>query len=466
MRLRLALIAILVVASAALAIGAAVRTTTSSPPATHLAEPTDTVVALASPAPTPVPPTAPAEPTPTDIPPTATSTPEATATAVPPTATPAPVRDLFVGPGGYATIGQALLVAAPGATIRIAAGVYHEQVEIAAPVTLVPADAGPVWIDANCQHLNGIRITAANVTVRGLGVMRSIDAGVLVDGQELGAAVANATLDRLTIQDFDCRDQGPEYRAGIAVWFAGPGQRLTANTIIRRVALTGGLTGGKSNGIWFKSNSNHPSGGGHVIAGNTIEGGYDGIGGEKEDDPHGSFDRDTIIEQNTVGDCFDDGIQVEGGTQNVHVRDNTIVRCASGLANAPNLTGPIYFERNTITDGRPGYYGVMQCFKIGDRGHGVAYYTGNHCILGPGADGWGQSNPGVNPIVARDNVIKVGRYIIEINAPIESGTSFDGNCLMTSDPTRYITWGGDRYDDLAAFRRATGQEARGMAQCP
>jgi hypothetical protein len=466
MRLRLALIAILLLASASLALGVAVRSATSSPPATQLAEPTATVVALASQEPTPVPPTATAAPPPTVAPPPPTPTAEATATAIPPTATPSPLLDLRVGPGGFATIGQALTVAAPGATIHIAAGVYHEQVEVATPVTLVPADSGPVWIDADCQRLYGIRISAANVTVRGLGVMQSIDAGVLVDGQELGAAVADATLDRLTIQDFDCRNQGPQYRAGIAVWYAGPGQQLTANTIIRRSALPGGLTGGKSNGIWFKSNSNHPSGGGHLIAGNTIEGGYDGIGGEKEDDPHGSFDRDTIIEQNTISDCFDDGIQVEGGTQNVHVRDNTIARCASGLANAPNLTGPIYFERNTITDGRPGYYNAVQCFKIGDRGHGVAYYTGNHCILGPGADGWGQSNPGVNPIIARDNVIEVGRYVIEINAPIESGTSFDGNCLITSDPTRYITWGGDRYDDLTAFRRATGQETSGTERCP
>lgn len=150
----------------------------------------------------------------------------------------------------------------------------------------------------------------------------------------------------------------------------------------------------------------------------------------------------------------------------MRVRDNTLVRCAIGIANAPNLTGPVYFERNTIGAGVPGRYGNVLCFKIGDRGTGVAYYTGNRCVLGPGATGWGQTNPVVNPIVARQNVIKVGRYVVEITSPIDPGTSFDGNCLMTSDPDRFIEWGAARYGDLAAFRAGSGQEGNGRGECP
>ena len=42
-----------------------------------------------------------------------------------------------------------------------------------------------------------------------------------------------------------------------------------------------------------------------------------------------------------------------------------------------------------------------------------------------------------------------------------AGSRFDGNCLYTTDPGRFVKWGGQTYGSLAAFRQATGQEASG-----
>ncbi|MPZ14495.1 MAG: hypothetical protein GEU73_08745 [Chloroflexi bacterium] len=381
---------------------------------------------------------------------------------IPPTTSVSPASEdhVVVGAGAYPSIGAAVAAAPAGATVRIRAGTYGEPVALTKRLTLEPYGDGPVWIDAGCVNENAVYVgegAASGSVVRGLGMKRSVDAAVLIQND----TVRDVTIDGNTIQDFDCRNQGPEYRAGVGVWYAGSGQRILNNTITRRIELPGGLTAGKSNCIWFKSSSDIPSGGGHYVAFNTIQGCYDGIGGEVEDDPRGGFDRDTTIERNTIRDCYDDGISAEGGTANVRVRDNLIERCAIGIANAPNLTGPIYFENNTILDGRPGAYGNVLCFKVGNAGSGVAYYTNNRCVLT--GDGWAQTNRGNNPIVARGNQINVTRYVIELTTSVAEGTTFDGNCLYTSDPGRFVTWGGVTYTTLDAFRSGAGQETSGSS---
>jgi hypothetical protein len=67
----------------------------------------------------------------------------------------------------------------------------------------------------------------------------------------------------------------------------------------------------------------------------------------------------------------------------------------------------------------------------------------------------------MNPIVARNNQINVTRYVIEIGPP-GAGTSFDGDCLWSSDTTRFVEYNNSRYLTIAAFRAATGNEASGV----
>ena len=82
-----------------------------------------------------------------------------------------------------------------------------------------------------------------------------------------------------------------------------------------------------------------------------------GIGGEPEDVSYGGLNRDSVVRRNVITDCSDDGIQVEGGVQNVLVSGNTVKRCLIGIAFAPALTGPadleltvdVYFPRTVLS---------------------------------------------------------------------------------------------------------------------
>lgn len=393
----------------------------------------------------------------------------------------AAVNEIIVGSGGYPTIPSALQAATNGAVIKIKAGVYTGKIMIDKSVTLEPYGDGDVWIDAGCVATypadndtgidNAIAISSSNVTIRGLKIRNSRDGAILVDGRQ-ASSVAYVTIDSNYIENFDCQSIGPQYRAGIAVWQANNGMVITNNTIVGKPGNSTYRGGG--NGIWFKSHSQDPSGGGHRISGNIIRGVYDGIGGEKEDDPRGSFDRDTIIENNTISYCYDDGIQTEGGTKNIHVRNNRIDHCAIGIANAPNLIGPIYFENNTITDSMPGFYGNMLCFKVGNYQpnlippsevgpeNGRAYYTGNSCTIT--GDGWGQTNAPVASIISRNNSLKTGRYVIEINSPAPGAVyDFDYDCLYTTDSTRFVEFPTGKWYSFKDFQTLGKQEANGIS---
>lgn len=321
-----------------------------------------------------------------------------------------------------------------------------------------PYGDGPVWIDGQCSRSAGVVVNtsaASGSLIQGLGIRNTTTYGVLIEN----LTTRNVQIDGNTIQNFDCDDSGPEFQAGVAGWYAGSGQRITNNTIQRRTS--GSLTGGKSDCIWFKSNNANPSGGGHYIGGNTLVGCWDGIGGETEGESRGSFDRNTTIENNLITDCEDDGIQVDGGNLNNIVRNNTILRCALGISSNPVLTGPLTIEGNTILEGRLGSYGNLACFKVGGGGSGLTYFTNNTCVLAaPVAVGWSQTNSNLAPIQARGNQINVTNYVAEFTSS-PGGTSFDLDCLYTTDPGRFVKWGGALYYSLNDVRQRLGWEVNG-----
>jgi hypothetical protein len=49
-----------------------------------------------------------------------------------------------------------------------------------------------------------------------------------------------------------------------------------------------------------------------------------------------------------VSHCWDDGLEVEGGSRNVRVWDNYITQYMMGIGNAPCSIGPLYFWRNVF----------------------------------------------------------------------------------------------------------------------
>jgi hypothetical protein len=361
---------------------------------------------------------------------------------------------------------SALVAAAPsGGTVLVPEGTYREQIEISKPLTLRPVDDGRVIIDGECKRDDGITIpTGSQINVERIEITNTIGAGVVIgNGPDDSPPAAHVTLDGLKISNFDCQKGAVNAQAGIAVWEAGCCMTLTNNTITYR---TDGDGHGRGDGIWFKSNTEKPSGGHHYIAGNTVSGGWDGIGGENEDDPHGTFDGDTVIENNTVSGCWDDGIQAEGGDANVYVRDNDVSACGAGIAFAAAITGPLFVDGNTIHDLSTGLYDNLFCFKVGHQGGGTVQLRDNVCRTD--GDGLSQTNGGISPIVSVGNCYQVSRYVMEIDDALPPGSSFDGDVMWTSDPGRFLKWGDVYYGSLGEFQAATGLEVHGSdsQDCP
>lgn len=420
-------------------------------------------------------------PTATDTPvPTSTNTPVPTETSIPvATNTSVPVSGIRVVPDEYTTISSALSGVPENTIIRVRAGTYLEEVTIGVnSVTITAYGDGPVWLDGECIRNSGAIIRASDSTISGIGIKKVNGAGIRVFDSGVGNPYARLTVENSTIQDFNCNDTAataPEQnQAGIASWFGGSGYRIVGNQIHYRVELPGVYSTygrGHGNGIWFKSTTARPNGGGHTITDNIITGGFDGIGGETESDPRGAFDRDTLIARNTIINCNDDGIQVEGGGQNVRVEDNTITNCGVGIALSNLKTGPAYFERNVINSNNAkllnsGVNDILACFKVGNDSTAMAYVTSNICDLdGTGysprlGDGFKQTNTGVARYTVRDNIFRVSRYVIELNV-VKPESTFDGDCFYTNDTTRFVNYMNTPYMSFDNFRLASGQEANG-----
>lgn len=74
----------------------------------------------------------------------------------------------------------------------------------------------------------------------------------------------------------------------------------------------------------------------------------DGIGGGGNGSFRGSPGPDSDIYGNLISHCWDDGLEVEGGSRNVRVWDNYITQCMMMIGNAPASIGPLYIWRNVV----------------------------------------------------------------------------------------------------------------------
>jgi hypothetical protein len=74
----------------------------------------------------------------------------------------------------------------------------------------------------------------------------------------------------------------------------------------------------------------------------------DGIGGGSNGSYRGAPGPDSDIYGNIVSHCWDDGLEIEGGSRNVRVWDNYITQCMMMIGNAPCSIGPLYIWRNVV----------------------------------------------------------------------------------------------------------------------
>ena len=374
----------------------------------------------------------------------------------------------------FRTVGRAAALVQPGSTVYIKAGTYREQVTASASgatnnyITFRNYGSDQVIVDGECSRGHGFHVTGSWITVQGLTVKRTVEASILIDGAD-APQPSNITISGMTLQDFDCTWSGQDpsswgqFRGGVAAWYPGPGIRVTNNSIRHR---TSGEVRGSADGIWFKSNDSNPSGGGHYIAGNTIIGGWDGIGGEEEGSAHGTFDRDTTVENNTIVGSADDCIQVEGGDTNVRVRNNDLSGCGIGIAFAAPMSGPLYIENNYIHDLVTGWYDAHVCYKVGTNGSSVAttYLTGNTCDVRGGSEANGIHQSGgdrMTPIVARGNAYRIDGYAFYVAD--NRGQDYDEDCFTKAYTItdNFAKWNNVYYQTFADFRAGSGLEANG-----
>ena len=257
-------------------------------------------------------------------------------------------------------------------------------------------DGRGATIDVRHKHDNCITIDASYVIVRGL-TLKGAGAADNTSRKPIGAVVITGGHD-VVIEDCDISDWGrlnPKTGFGYnyeSAIFSGCDtlQRL----IVQRSKLHDPTFDGSN---WYEPK--HPThsmgpqcitlfnaGGNHVIRYNEcwsdMEHMYnDIIGGGSNGSFRGSPGPDSDIYGNFVSHCWDDGLEVEGGSRNVRVWDNYITQSMMMIGNAAASIGPLYIWRNVCarsqwqpnTDG--GYF-----LKMGYAG-GEKWMTGHMYIF-------------------------------------------------------------------------------------
>ena len=100
---------------------------------------------------------------------------------------------LTVGDGGYATITDALSGAAPGDTILVESGTYHESLVITVPVTVTGVDTGgglPVIRATDGEAV--VALEARGVTIEGLVITGPVPCGIYVHADD--AVITGTTI--------------------------------------------------------------------------------------------------------------------------------------------------------------------------------------------------------------------------------------------------------------------------------
>ena len=291
-------------------------------------------------------------------------------------------------------------------------------------------DGRGATIDMHHRHDNCITIDASYVIIRGL-TLKGAGAADNPSSKPVGAVLITGGHD-IVIEGCDISDWGRlnpktgfgfNYESAILSYCASL-ERL----VIQRCKLHDPSFDGSN---WYEpkypTHSRGPqcislfnAGGNHVIRYNECWSDMehmfnDIIGGGSNGSYRGSPGPDSDIYGNFVSHCWDDGLEVEGGSRNVRVWDNYITQCMMMIRNAADSNGPLYIWRNVCArsqwqpDAGGGYF-----LKMGFAG-GEQWMTGHMYLfhntifesdewLPTGALGGGRI---VKHTVSRNNILHV-----------------------------------------------------------
>lgn len=251
-----------------------------------------------------------------------------------------------------------------GRTVRVA--------DRATPLAITKSGTAKAWrlydgrgatIDVRHQYDACITINASHVILRGF-TLRGAGAINPEPRRTIGAIVIRGGHD-IVVEDCDISDWGRlnpatgfgfNYDAGIY-----SKSEILKRLIVQRCRIHHPTYDGNN---WHEPTyPTHAQGpqcitlfntaGNHVIRYNEcysdLEHMYnDGIGGGSNGSYRGSPGPDSDIYGNLISHCWDDGLEVEGGSRNVRVWDNYITQCMMMIGNAPASIGPLYLWRNVV----------------------------------------------------------------------------------------------------------------------
>lgn len=288
-------------------------------------------------------------------------------------------------------------------------------------------DGRGATIDVNRLYDHAISISASHIIIRGFNLRGARNHIIrIVEGEDI------------IIEDNDMSGWGTpdenDSRFGKNVQSAV----FSNNSDVRRVVVQGNKIHHPStdSNSWAESHTGigfHPNGpqaiaiwnsvGNHVIRYNEIwsdaDHYYNDVFGAGN---NGSFQGfpgpDSDIYGNYIANCWDDGIEAEGGGQNVRIWNNYIEECFMAIGNAPVSIGPLYVWRNI--SGRsyspPGSeHGEYANFlKMGstssDEWMTGLIYIFHNTIYNPndeGMGGFGSDGKTIRHTVSRNNIIHV-----------------------------------------------------------
>lgn len=204
---------------------------------------------------------------------------------------------------------------------------------------------------------------------------------------------------------------------------------------------------------------------GNVVRHNTFTNMFDGseIGSGDPAGPTTCFD----YHDNTLSDCADDAIEVDGAGVNNRIYGNAFNRFLTGVSVAPCAIGPTYVFRNVLSNWRPveDFGGYPFKFNV-DSPLNIqwVYLYHNTCWTPvPGQHGFLFKNYSQwTNVVSRNNIFAGTAYALESWSPVNP-VDFDYDALYTTSGALFVRWAGVSYRTLGAFAAGTGQEPHGCS---
>ena len=269
-------------------------------------------------------------------------------------------------------------------------------------VTITGGKNHGVWIDAGSSQIRLI-----NCDISGWG-----RTGTLTN-------ITTAADTTTKVAYVDAEGDSINYDAGIRVW----GSQVTVERCyIHAPSGTSTPWSGSGNGLeWTAS---HPKGMcgifakavNSVVRYNDIVGSEehrfnDGIESYGNSKNYGGFAKDSDIYGNMIAFGQDDGVEMDGGAQNLRFYNNRITNFYSGISTATNVIGPSFVFNNVVHHMRDGSDIPNLAMKNGGEGSGITHIFYNTFVTEQGRRDYGIASVGGYNAVSRNNIILGGQAV-------------------------------------------------------